>query len=120
MNPAFGPLVLMSVMTAPPAPPAPTVGFMNVERMVAHCRPGADSEAGMGDICVGYLAGSVDQLLSRQSDLPANRRTICLPPNATIGEIQRAVVIMLEKVEDQPTLSAAEVVARTMVSAYPC
>lgn len=114
------PLIALSLVTAPPTPGPPLVGFMNAQRLIDHCMPTADAEVGMEDVCLGYIAGSVDQVLSHQSELPINRRTVCLPAGTTIGQIQHAVLTRLEGYVDQPNLAGATIVERTMSSAYPC
>jgi len=120
MNLAAAPLILVSLITAPLPPPVPMSGFMNAERLIAHCRPAADAEVGMAEVCLGYIAGSVDQVLHRQAQLPANKRTICLAPDATIGEVQDAVVANLEMFADEPNAAAAAIVERSLSAAFPC
>jgi hypothetical protein len=120
MNIIASSLVLMSLTTAPPPPPPPLSGFMNSERLIEHCRPGVDAEAGMADVCMGYIAGAVDQLLARQGQLAPNKRTICLPPTTTIGEVQRAVAASLEMFEGEPNAAAAVIVERSVTAAFPC
>lgn len=123
MNVTATALALLSLTTAPapPQPPPPPLsGFMNAERLIEHCRPTADAETGMAEVCTGYIAGSVDQLLFRQSRLPANKRVICLPPTATIGDVQRAVVASLEMFEGEPNAAAAVIVQRSLTAAFPC
>jgi hypothetical protein len=117
------PLMLVSVIGASPmAPPSrpPITGFMNAERLSEHCAPDVDSEAAMGDICVGYIAGVADQLMSRQSDLPASKRTVCLPATATIGDIKAAVQAHLAMVQYEPNSAAAVIVERSLTVAFPC
>jgi hypothetical protein len=118
MNAIATPLVLMSLIVAPPPPPPPVSGYMNAERLTAHCKPTLDAEAGMAEVCMGYIAGSVDQLLLHQSQLPPNKRTICLPAGATIGEIQSAIIANLESFE--PDTAAAAIVERSLAAAFPC
>jgi hypothetical protein len=120
MNLAAAPLILLSLIVSPfPSPPRMS-GFMNAERLIAHCRPAADAEVGMAEVCMGYVAGSVDQILHRQAQLPSNKRTICLPAEATIGEVQDAVVANLEMFADDPNIAAAAVVERSLTAVFPC
>lgn len=121
MNVVTSPLIILSLITAAPAaPPSAFSGFMNLERLMAHCAPAPNAETGMADVCMGYVAGAVDQLLSRQSALPPTKRTVCLPPNVTIGDLQRAVIAQLETTEDEPDTAAAWIVERAVVAAYSC
>jgi hypothetical protein len=112
------PLVLMSLIVTPPPPPPPVSGYMNAERLIAHCKPAPDAEVGMAEVCMGYIAGSVDQVLLRQSQLAPNRRTVCLPADARIGDVQNAIIANLEAFE--PDTAAAAIVERSLAAAFPC
>jgi hypothetical protein len=120
MHLAITPLIMLSLITVTPPPPPPMSGFMNAERLVEHCRPGDSADVGMADVCLGYIAGSVDQLLAAQAQLPSNKRTICVAPSTTIGQIQRAVIADLDMFIDQPNVAAAVLVERSMTAAFPC
>ncbi|HET9159905.1 MAG TPA: Rap1a/Tai family immunity protein [Caulobacteraceae bacterium] len=117
---AATPMVVLSLITAPPAPTPAVSGFMNSERLIDHCRPNAAADASMADVCIGYIAGSVDQVLSRQAELPPNKRRVCLAPTTTLGEVQRAVLANLEDYEDQPNAAAAVIIERSLMAAFPC
>jgi hypothetical protein len=93
---------------------------MNLEILTSHCKPAADAGPGMLDVCLGYVAGSADQVMARQSQLPANKRTVCLPANTTIGDVQRAITANLEAYENEPNAAAAVIIERSMMAAFPC
>jgi len=115
--------MLVSVMGASPvAPPSrpPIAGFMNAERLSTHCAADLDLEAAMGDICVGYVAGVADQLMSKQSDLPPAKRTVCMPATATVGDLKAAVQAHMAMVEYEPNSAAAVIVERSLAVAFPC
>jgi len=118
-------LMLVSLVGPSPMPPGPEqrptiTGFMNAERLAAHCAADPDSEAAMGDICVGYVAGVADQVTAQQSDLPASKRTICLPRTATIGDIKAAVQAHLAIIDYEPNSPASVIVERSLTIAFPC
>lgn len=118
------PLMLVSVIgvspVAPPPPAPPISGFMDAERLSAHCNPDSDAEAGMGDVCLGYLAGAADQLMNRQSQLPVAKRSICIPTTTTIGDIKSALQSHLDRLDYEPKAAAAVIVERALAAAFPC
>jgi hypothetical protein len=121
MKPIAVPLLLVSVMGVSPVAPAPPIsGFMDAERLSAHCSPASDAEAGMGDVCLGYLAGAADQLMNRQSQLPAAKRSICIPSTTTIGDIKIALLSHLDMLDYEPKAAAAVIVERALAAAFPC
>lgn len=104
---------------------ATTPGFIDRTGLTAVCNAtedGPDAEA----LCLGYITGSVDQLLSSQARRPAGRRTICLPTSLSPDDVRMAIVAALNRmaadpsVEGESPIAAASVIRRTLEATYPC
>jgi hypothetical protein len=114
------PLLASSLITTMAPEPPPVSGFMTVSRLLEHCDPAENSEAGMGDICVGYIAGSMDQIVAKQSTLPPSKRRVCLPAALTIGDVKDVLVAHLRDMPDDGDAAAAFVVERIAAAQFPC
>jgi hypothetical protein len=75
----------------------------------------------MGDICVGYIAGSIDQIIARQSTLPQSKRRVCIPAAVTIGDVKEVLVAHLRDMPDEDgEAAAAFTVERIAAAQFPC
>lgn len=97
-----------------------TTGFLSVGRLIEHCLPGPGSDDGMIDVCNGYVAGAIDQIIAEQAALPPNKRRVCLTAQATLGDVQRVVMDRLRAMPDQGDVAAAAVIQQAAVEAFPC
>ncbi|MDO8379060.1 Rap1a/Tai family immunity protein [Phenylobacterium sp.] len=113
-------LLALSIVTAVPPPPAGVPGYMNGGQFVAMClAQGPDAEVG-AVLCLGYLVGSVDQLLAREARRSPDRRTICLPKGATAEQVREAVMTQLVAHPEAQVHAAAELIRLSLETEFPC
>ena len=116
-------LLILTLATAiPTAPVAPEMvpGFIDGTRLATLCSPTAPDAEASRSLCLGYVVGSVDQLLARQARRPFLRHTICLPKDLPAEQLVETIerhLIRYPRVQD----SAASAVIRDALEArYPC
>ena len=114
------PLLASSLITTMAPERPPISGFMTVQSLLEHCDPAENSEAGMGDVCVGYIAGSMDQIVARQASLPPSKRRVCIPAAVTIGDVKSVLVAHLRDMPGEGDAAAAFVVERIAAAQFPC
>lgn len=102
------------------ATPPPLLGFVDVPKLTKLCSgDSAETPADRG-ICLGYVAGAVDQLMAQQAVLPAPVRTVCLPEGATLDDAVVVVRLYAARAGEAPGVGAAGLVKLAMEGAYPC
>ena len=79
----------------------------------------ADAAAGRA-ICIGYVVGSVDQLMAQQARREAPRRTICPPSGMTADEAMKAVVRYSRFGSTATGVGASAFVKFAMEDSFPC
>ena len=112
------PLLAAAALLA--ANPAPAYGFFDGESLVAACRAKGATAAAEQAVCLGYVSGAVDMLLTRQTLFPLDRRTVC-PPKGL--RLQAAVQSVLERASwaaQAKGIGAASFVQAALEDAYPC
>lgn len=108
-------------LTAPATPRQdPITGFMSVQRLAEHCDPTENSESGMADICTGYIAGAIDQIIAKQSQSPPSKRHVCLPDTLTIDDLRVILVAHLHDIPDEADMAASRVLERIASAQFPC
>ena len=113
-------LLALTLATALPATPPPVPGFMDGAALARLCDPlSPDAEAG-GSLCLGYVVGSVDQLLSQQSRRPEARRSVCLPKNVSAERLRDVVVDHLARRRTGSDQAAGALIRQAMDIAFPC
>lgn len=118
----MGWLLVLTLATAIPAsPPAPSVsGFMDGAQLNALCNARQPDAEASAPLCLGYIAGSVDQLLARQARRPTLQRTICLPKNLPVDELADVVAKHLRRFPQVRSFAASAVVRQALEVYYPC
>jgi hypothetical protein len=105
---------------APPQGAVPSEGFVNAERLQMHCNADEDDPDGLRGICLGYLAGSVDQLIG-QADTSREATPLFCPANdLSLEQVRTVFLDYLEGRPEHADYTAASVIEIAMVSAYPC
>lgn len=113
-------LIGLALATAP-SPSAPAMlGFIDAAQLGELCAPaGPKAREGL-PICLGYITGAVDQILSDQAMGPAQARTICPPQGITARDAMATVVEYADWSKSAQGVSAAGFVRAAMEKAYPC
>lgn len=113
-------ILALTLATALPATPPPAPGFMAGADLARLCDPlSPDAEAG-GLLCLGYVVGSVDQLLSQQSRRPESRRSVCLPKEISAERLRDVVVDHLARRPSRSAEAAGALIRQAMNIAFPC
>ena len=111
-------LMALTVVTALP-PPAPThPGFVDAAQLAAVCTADGPEAANQRALCLGYVTGSLDQLLARSS----GRRppTVCPPADLTPKAALDAVLRYVRYATTAKGVGAADFVRFSLERAYPC
>jgi hypothetical protein len=112
-------ILLAMALAAMPAT-VPVTGFMTAARLEQHCLATPGDPGGLSDVCIGYLAGSIDQILVRMAPMGLTGQPICLPSNLTIGEVRSTFLAYLQSHSEARPLAAADVMEEAVTVAYPC
>lgn len=110
-------LIGLFLATAPQPSAPPMLGFLDAARLGELCAPQARDGL---PICLGYITGAVDQILSEQATGPAQSRTICPPAGITAREVMETVVQYADWSKSAQGVSGAGFVKFAMQKAYPC
>lgn len=111
-------LLAMALAAAPAT--VPVTGFMTAERLEQHCLAAPGDPGGLSDVCIGYLAGSIDQILVRLAPMGLTTQPICLPSNLTLGEVRSTFLSYVRTHSEVRPLAAADVIEDAVAVAYPC
>ena len=95
-------------------------GFMTGASLEAHCQSDAADPEGGQFVCLGYLAGSWDQLLAHSGSGLWARRSFCPPPEVTLEDLRLGLFSYLDGNPEQRESAAALVVERAAVASFPC
>jgi hypothetical protein len=111
--------VLLALCLAVASSPAFAMeGFFDAPRLVALCNAtGADAESGRS-LCLGYIVGSLDQLLARQA--ATGDDTVCPPADLTARQALATVMHREDLVEAGRGAAAASFIQLALEQAYPC
>jgi hypothetical protein len=95
------------------------MGFIDAAKLSELCSAEGSQARDGRSICLGYITGSVDQLLGEQAEHSLQSRTICVPAAVTAQQVTYSVVLYAEWTK-VPGASAAGVVKFALEEAYPC
>ena len=112
-------LILAATLAASPQPPL-MFNFFDAADLLGHCAARDARREVRQALCMGYVAGAVDQLMLDEALREARERTICPPQDLTV---QVAVSRILEHATwaaREPGLGAAGLVRFAFKQSYPC
>lgn len=113
-------LLILSLVTGAPPPASTLPGFLDAAKLTALCdASGADAEAGRA-LCMGYVVGSVDQLMAQQARRDEPRRSICPPRNMTAEDAMKAVVKYSRFGATATGVGASAFIRFAMEDSFPC
>ena len=115
-------LAILTTLAAIAAAPGPRSmpGFLDAPKLAELC---GDLDPALNDgpaICLGYVLGSVDQLLAEQARLPLHRHSICPPAKLTPAAAVQVVMRHAEWARSAADVGAAGFVKNALEQAYPC
>ena len=111
------PRIVLSLALGFVTGPAAVPGFIDAPKLAEICAAEApDGKA----ICLGYVAGVVDQVVAYQARLPAERRTICLPRDMTVNRAVDAVQASADWAKTSEGVGASGFVKFALERAFPC
>lgn len=112
-------LILAATLAASPQPPV-MFNFFDAPDLLGHCAARDDKAGLRQSLCLGYVAGALDQLLLEQAMLDPRDRTICPPGGLTL---QAAVADILDHASwaaRERDLGASGLVRFALEQSYPC
>jgi hypothetical protein len=113
-------LTLATAIPAAPTAPAMVPGFIDGDRLAALCSPIAPDPEASHSLCLGYVVGSVDQLLARQARRPALGRSICLPKDLSAEQLVEVTEKHLTRHPKVRGSAASAVIRDALEARYPC
>ncbi|WP_293900232.1 Rap1a/Tai family immunity protein [Phenylobacterium sp.] len=113
----FG-LIALTLVTALPPAALSHPAFFDAARLQALCVADGPDAASAHALCLGYVAGAVDQLLTRQAR--RGRSTVCVPADLTPKAALQAVQRHARFASTAHGVGAADFVRFAMEQAYPC
>jgi hypothetical protein len=111
-------LLAFSLVTGLPPQPPSQPGFIDAPRLAALCGAGGPEGQSARSLCLGYVVGSVDQLMASQAR--RGRATVCPPKDLTAEDAMKAVVRRSRYASTATGLGAAGFVRFALEDAYPC
>lgn len=111
-------LLALSIVTGLPPPPPSQPGFIDAARLAALCGAAGPDSQSARSLCLGYVVGSVDQLMALQAR--RGRATVCLPKDLTAESAMKAVVRHSRYASTATGVGAAGFVRLALEQAYPC
>ena len=112
-------LIFAAALAASPQPPL-MYNFFDAADLLGHCAARDDKAQVRQSLCLGYVAGALDQLLMQQAKLDPEARTICPPAELTL---QGAVAHILDHASwaaRERGLGASGLVQFALEQSYPC
>lgn len=110
-------LLALTLGLTTPSPPE-LRGFLDAAQLEAYCLAPAGEPDGRLGLCLGYIAGSVDQLLMVPPPLGVD--ALCTPPRLTVEQLRLDFLAHLKAHPRQRETAAALVVKQAAWTAYPC
>lgn len=115
------PWLMALALAAAPAQTSPAMlGFVDAAKLGELCATTGASARDALPICLGYITGSVDQILTEQAKGPRQNRTICPPAGISAQDVMATVVRYADWSRSAQGISAAGFVKFAMEEAYPC
>lgn len=112
-------LLLAAALAASPQPPV-MYNFFDATDLLGHCAARDDKAALRNALCMGYVAGAMDQLLMQQAALDSQDRTICPPTTLTLQGVVGHVLDHASWAARERGLGASGLVRFALEQSYPC
>ena len=110
-------LALSLVIGLPPPAPG-QAAFLDAQHLMSLCSASGPDASSARSLCLGYIVGSVDQLLARQTR--RGRATICPPPGFKADDALASVVGHARYATAADAMPAAGFVRFALEDTYPC
>ena len=111
-------LLIFSIVTGLPPQPPSHAGFIDGAKLASLCgAAGADAPSARS-LCLGYVIGSLDQLMALQAD--GGRPTVCPPGDLTADDTMKVVLRYARFASTATSLGAAGSIRVALENAYPC
>ena len=114
-------LALVMVLRSTALETPPMVGFFDSVTLAETCRATGEAATPKQSVCLGYIAGAIDQLMMSQGLRDSDSRTICPPSGVTLNTAVQAVLTRTGwAAAAGKGLSAAGFVKYALEDAFPC
>lgn len=112
-------LVLAVSLAASPQPPV-MFNFLDAADLLGHCAAKDAVAEVRHSLCLGYIAGAMDQVLMQQGMLYPEERTVCPPADLTLNAAMASVLDHATWAAREQGLGASGLVKFALEQAYPC
>jgi len=112
-------LIFAAVLVASPQPPL-MYNFFDAPDLLGHCGARDDKAHVRQALCLGYVAGALDQLMMEQAMLDPQERTICPPPGLTLDAAVSHILDHASWAARERDLGASGLVRFALEQSYPC
>lgn len=112
--------VLLAAGEAPGKAPPEMLGFFDAAQLGEFCNATGEQARDGHTICLSYVTGVMDQLLSDQALGAPSHRTICVPRDISAAGVMQAVTAYAAWSKSAKGVSGAHFVRYAMEQAYPC
>jgi hypothetical protein len=116
----MGWLIALTVAAGIAQPTTPMSGFLDAAKLIGMCTDTGPAASAARAVCLGYVVGSVDQLMAQQARRDPAQRTICPPKTLTADQAVQAVVRHPTFAAKGVGIGASAYVRFSMEQAYPC
>jgi hypothetical protein len=96
------------------------MAFANAGQIAGLCAAAETAGDGQFDMCLGYLAGSIDQLVTQHGIGAKASRPLCPSAAVSLDEYRRKFVLYVELNPELNKAAAAPVIARAVLPALSC
>ena len=110
-------VALAITLGATPAPPR-MVGFLDAAHLVELCQAEGAEQATNRALCLGYVAGVADQIMTRGG--PRLGPRVCLSKDLNVDKLGDAVLRRLSHRRDLSGVAAAAAVRGALQADFPC
>jgi hypothetical protein len=104
----------------PPESHKNLVGFMDGAGLQRHCEDSGVDTPGLRDVCLGYLAGAVDQMFAMVNARPTAEPILCDVSGLNLEEVRLNVLTFLKANPSATRNAGAHVVIGALMAAHPC
>jgi hypothetical protein len=112
-------ILTLVLSIAPITPPAGPRGFLTAGQLEQYCSAPADDREDLMPLCLGYLAGSWDQLLA--SAAQGKRPTLCAPSDLSLDATRLKFLQFMAENPGLRAVGAASTIESTAwASSFSC
>ena len=102
----------------PILPPTGTRGFLTAGQLEQYCSAPVEDRENLMPLCLGYLAGSWDQLLARTAQ--GKRLALCAPADLSLDDTRLKFLQFMAENPELRDVGAASMIETTAWASFTC